>query len=134
VALVRQLLLTHGFPEVYSSSRKGEINHYAYQDRTIDLIPNAIAIAVLAWVCSGCASSETQVQKAAKDWCMTIRGSQVIPVYPLTEDIQPGDIFLFRCRLINSNSYTRKTVSCPRQSSRPDESGGIWAILSAFVF
>lgn len=25
---------------------------------------------------------------------MTIRGSQVIPVYPLTEDIQPGDIFL----------------------------------------
>ncbi len=25
---------------------------------------------------------------------MTIRGSQVIPVYPMTEDIQPGDIFL----------------------------------------
>ena len=25
---------------------------------------------------------------------MTIRGSQVIPVYPLTEDLQPGDIFL----------------------------------------
>ena len=25
---------------------------------------------------------------------MTIRGSQVIPVYPLTEDIQPGDVFL----------------------------------------
>ena len=25
---------------------------------------------------------------------MTIRASQVIPVYPLTEDIQPGDIFL----------------------------------------
>lgn len=25
---------------------------------------------------------------------MTIRASQVIPVYPLTEDIQPGDVFL----------------------------------------
>jgi hypothetical protein len=47
-----------------------------------------------AIICGGCASNETQVQKAAKDWCMTIRGSQVIPVYPLTEDIQPGDIFL----------------------------------------
>ena len=51
-------------------------------------------IALLGWAGGGCASSETQVQKAAKDWCMTIRGSQVIPVYPLTEDIQPGDIFL----------------------------------------
>jgi hypothetical protein len=64
------------------------------KNRTIDLILNVFAIAVLASVCGGCASSETQVQKAAKDWCMTIRGSQVIPVYPLTEDIQPGDIFL----------------------------------------
>jgi hypothetical protein len=54
----------------------------------------ASAILMLALICSGCASSETQVQKAAKDWCMTIRGCQVIPVYPLTEDIQPGDIFL----------------------------------------
>ena len=64
------------------------------KSRTIDLIQNASVIALLAGVCGGCASSETQVQKAAKDWCMTIRGSQVIPVYPLTEDIQPGDIFL----------------------------------------
>jgi hypothetical protein len=64
------------------------------KNRTIDLILNVFAIAVLASVCGGCASSETQVQKAAKEWCMTIRGSQVIPVYPLTEDIQPGDIFL----------------------------------------
>jgi len=62
--------------------------------RKIFLTLNAIAIAMLAWIGGGCASSETQVQKAAKDWCMTIRGSQVIPVYPLTEDIQPGDIFL----------------------------------------
>lgn len=44
-------------------------------------------------VIGGC-SSTTQVQKAARDWCATIRASQVVPVYPLTEDIQPGDIFL----------------------------------------
>ena len=64
------------------------------KSHTIHLVQNASAIVVLAWLVGGCASSQTQVQKAAKDWCMTIRGSQVIPVYPLTEDIQPGDIFL----------------------------------------
>ena len=44
----------------------------------------------------GCASwlKEQQLQKVAKDWSMTIRASQVIPVYPLTEDLQPGDVFL----------------------------------------
>jgi len=62
--------------------------------RAIELIQDACAITILAWAGGGCASSETQIQKAAKDWCMTIRGCQVIPVYPLTEDIQPGDIFL----------------------------------------
>jgi hypothetical protein len=25
---------------------------------------------------------------------MTIRASQVVPVYPLTEDLQPGEVFL----------------------------------------
>jgi len=44
----------------------------------------------------GCCSTEAQreLEHVAKDWSMTIRASQVIPVYPLTEDVQPGDIFL----------------------------------------
>ncbi len=62
--------------------------------RVIDSIQSMLAVALLAWTGGGCASPESQVQKAARDWCLTIRGSQVIPVYPLTEDIQPGDIFL----------------------------------------
>jgi len=62
--------------------------------RMADLALKAFALAALAWVSAGCASTEVQVQKAAKDWCMTIRGGQVIPVYPLTDDVQPGDIFL----------------------------------------
>jgi hypothetical protein len=53
-----------------------------------------LVMLTVAWICSGCASAGKQVQRAAKDWCMTIRGSQVIPVYPLIEDIQPGDVFL----------------------------------------
>ena len=46
---------------------------------------------------TGCASqrmSGQQLERVAKDWCLSIRASQVIPVYPLTEDLQPGDVFL----------------------------------------
>ena len=35
-----------------------------------------------------------ELERVAKDWSLTIRASQVIPVYPLTEDLQPGDLFL----------------------------------------
>ncbi len=44
-------------------------------------------------VLTGC-GREHELQNVAKDWCVTIRASQVIPVYPLTEDLQPGDVFL----------------------------------------
>lgn len=45
---------------------------------------------------AGCAAGERdrRLEDVAKDWCMTIRASQVIPVYPLTEDLVPGDVFL----------------------------------------
>ena len=44
---------------------------------------------------AGCQfSKQGQLEQVAKDWCLTIRASQVIPVYPLTEDLQPGDVFL----------------------------------------
>jgi hypothetical protein len=56
--------------------------------------PGLLIGALSALVAGGCATAEKQVQHAAKDWCMTIRGSQVVPVYPLTEDVQPGDVFL----------------------------------------
>lgn len=48
---------------------------------------------------SGCESlikrdRQAQLERVAKDWTMTIRASQVVPVYPLTQDFQPGDVFL----------------------------------------
>ena len=47
---------------------------------------------------SGCGASkrEQQLHRVAKDWSETIRASQVIPVYPLTEDLRPGYVFLVR--------------------------------------
>ncbi|MEO8379988.1 MAG: hypothetical protein ABI779_10035 [Acidobacteriota bacterium] len=57
-----------------------------------------IAVAVLALSLAGCRSldkrRDTELSRVAKDWCLTIRASQVLPVYPLTEDLQVGDVFL----------------------------------------
>lgn len=53
-------------------------------------------IIILFFCFLGCASHSKQreMERVAKDWALTIRAGQVIPVYPLTADLQPGDIFL----------------------------------------
>ncbi|MGE3107686.1 MAG: hypothetical protein AB7G11_02060 [Phycisphaerales bacterium] len=52
-------------------------------------------LAGASWL-AGCSTGDkqTELENVAKDWSMVIRASQVIPVYPLTEDVQPGDVFL----------------------------------------
>lgn len=53
------------------------------------------AVAVLALAgCDATASVRDQSEEVAKNWSFLIRASQVMPVYPLTEDLQPGDVFL----------------------------------------
>ena len=57
---------------------------------------------VMGCVCSGCdttRNSSQQLSRVAKDWCLNIRASQVIPVYPLSEDVEVGDVYLVRTRL-----------------------------------
>lgn len=57
----------------------------------------AWAVAALAVMLAGCGTPRMgaqQLERVAKDWSLGIRASQVIPVYPLTEDVQPGDVFL----------------------------------------
>ncbi|MFO0829355.1 MAG: hypothetical protein U0572_14555 [Phycisphaerales bacterium] len=56
---------------------------------TVRALLVAVSLALTA-----CASRERELERVAKDWCQTIRASQVVPVYPLTEDLQPGDVFL----------------------------------------
>jgi hypothetical protein len=50
---------------------------------------------ILIWS-AGCASNlaRKRLEGVAKGWCEMIRASQVIPVYPLTEDLYVGDVFL----------------------------------------
>jgi hypothetical protein len=51
-------------------------------------------VLVLALLLSACATPTPQLERVAKDWCLTIRASQVLPVYPMNEDVEPGDVFL----------------------------------------
>jgi len=72
-----------------------------------------VSSALLVWA-AGCAriqtcQMKTELQEVAKRWCLTIRASQVIPVYPLTEDIQPGDVFLVQTPIPKQVAeYTRR--------------------------
>jgi hypothetical protein len=65
--------------------------------RRIDRRGRGVALAGIALIlASGCATQarNRQLESVARDWCMVIRASQVIPVYPLTADLLPGDLFL----------------------------------------
>lgn len=43
---------------------------------------------------AGINNKSKQFQKLARDWCQLLTASQIIPLYPLTQDIQPGDVML----------------------------------------
>lgn len=53
-----------------------------------------LTLVLAAMAFTGCTSRQQELENVAKDWCLTIRASQVMPVYPLREDLQPGDCFL----------------------------------------
>ena len=54
-----------------------------------------------------------QLEAVARDWCYTIRASQVIPVYPLTEDVQPGDVFLVQLPIERQQELYKKKGFLP---------------------
>lgn len=64
---------------------------------------------------SGCACNNVQreLERVAKDWSMVIRASQVIPVYPLTEDLQPGDVFLVQQTVDKQHTEYKKRGFLP---------------------
>jgi len=59
---------------------------------------------------AGCATHDarTHLESVAKDWCETIRASQVIPVYPLTQDVTVGDVFLVQTPIANQTKDYQK--------------------------
>jgi hypothetical protein len=65
-------------------------------------------IRLLAFSCFALACSSTsrnqQLENVAKDWSFVIRASQVMPVYPMTEDLFPGDVFLVQSTIDKQQS------------------------------
>ena len=54
-----------------------------------------IVLSLLLCAIVGCQDNfEKSFHDVAKKWCLAIRASQIIPVYPPSQDIQVGDIFL----------------------------------------
>ncbi|MEN6373203.1 MAG: hypothetical protein ABFD75_00310 [Smithella sp.] len=50
----------------------------------------------------GCTT--TQYEKVAKEWCTAIRANQMIPVYPLNQDVRPGDVYLVQSAIADETS------------------------------
>jgi hypothetical protein len=81
---------------------------------------NARAASSVAWILClaltvGCATKlrNQELEAVAKDWSMVIRASQVIPVYPLTEDLQPGDVFLVQVPIDRQQEIYRQRGFLP---------------------
>ena len=68
--------------------------------RTLSYIPLLVALVCLGLAgCDTAKSKSKQTARVAKDWSLVIRASQIIPVYPLTEDLLPGDVFVVQARI-----------------------------------
>jgi hypothetical protein len=59
----------------------------------VRLIERFIPAALILAFFGGCATSDSSLQNVNKEWNKTIRAAHVYPVNPLTQDLQPGDIF-----------------------------------------
>jgi hypothetical protein len=59
-----------------------------------------------------------ELQRVAKRWCETIRASQVIPVYPLTEDLEPGDVFLVQTPMQDQEKVWKDKGFLPLEDHR----------------
>lgn len=103
--------------KLWSISGKVVFPAFSFLETHLNSIRCPVAILGSILLVSGCCTTKTtkqsQLEHAAKDWCATIRASQVIPVYPLTEDIQPGDIFLVQVRVTEQQELYKEKGYLP---------------------
>jgi len=59
---------------------------------------------------AGCATSEqTQLENINKDWNRLIRASHIYPIYPLSEDLEPGDIFFVPTGIEDVSAWSKES-------------------------
>ena len=80
---------------------------------TIRHLGNLFFLCGVVVVLVGCTTYQKQLEKVAKDWSMVVRASQVIPVYPLVEDIEPGDVFLVQTPIAAQHEIYNKKGFLP---------------------
>lgn len=83
-------------PQASREARAGGID-WEHAMRTLRPVLLLMMLCAFVLPLPGCITPQDkskQLARVAKDWCLTIRASQVMPVYPLTRDLRPGDIFL----------------------------------------
>ena len=73
------------------------------------------AVVLLLSLSAGCATWQKRraLEAVARDWCYTIRATQVLPVYPLSEDVQPGDLYLVQLPIDRQQEAYRKNGFLP---------------------
>jgi hypothetical protein len=74
--------------------------------------------AIVVQALGGCATPGRSLEKVAKDWCQTIRASQIMCTYPLTEDLRPGDVFLVQTPLAEEQKLYRERGFLPLSDHR----------------
>jgi hypothetical protein len=87
-------------------------------NRKIGLLFAGLALAPIVGLMTGCQSRREMLENVARDWCETIRASQIIPVYPLTEDLQPGDVFLVQMPTSRQQDLYRRKGFLPLDDHR----------------
>lgn len=65
---------------------------------------NQVVLICLACFLSLFGCTTTQYEKVAKEWCTAIRANQMIPVYPLNQDVRPGDVYLVQNAIADETS------------------------------
>ena len=69
-------------------------------------VPHGLAALSAIWLlASGCKTENTQLESVNKDWNRIIRASHIYPVYPLSEDLEPGDIFFVSTQIEDLSTW-----------------------------
>jgi hypothetical protein len=65
----------------------------------------SLPLLVATILLGGCVTENSQLQSVNKDWNRIIRASHIYPVYPLSEDLQPGDLFFVQTQIEDLSAW-----------------------------
>jgi hypothetical protein len=67
-----------------------------------------LCLVLIALCGCGTYSENQQLTRINKDWNLLIRASHIYPVYPLSQDILPGDIFFVSANIDDTSAWNEK--------------------------